>query len=187
MANELLTKSVPMGQEGEMCVRLGTRQIVRRWHFRWLARDERGAELFEAALVLPILLTLLLGMFWLGRAYNIYQTITRAAREGARFALAPSCGTCGNSFPSDDEVKTIINNALSVASMDPTKVSPAISILPPQPRTGNLPLNPSDPPANQVQGVVVSFGYPMTLYIPFTPLNAMTITITTQVQMRREL
>jgi Flp pilus assembly protein TadG len=176
-----------MGQEGEMCVRLDTRQAARPWPFRWLARDERGVEVLEAALVLPILLTLLLGMFWLGRAYNIYQTITRAAREGARFALAPSCATCGNSFPSDDEVKTIINNALSVASMDSTKVSPAIIILPPQPRTGSQVLNPSDPPSNQVEGVVVSFGYPMTLYIPFTTLNATTITITTQVQMRKEL
>src|SRR5712692_8523249 len=163
MADELQYKAVPMGRKREMCVRLGTRQAARPWPFRWLARDERGAELFEAALVLPILLTLLLGMFWLGRAYNIYQTITRAAREGARFALAPSCATCGNSFPSDDEVKTIINNAVSVASMDSTKVSPAIIILPPQPRTGSQVLNLSEPPNNQVEGVVVSFGSPVTI------------------------
>ena len=187
MANELPTKSVPMGQERGMCVRFDTRQTARPWLFRWLARDERGVEVLEAALVLPILLTLLLGMFWLSRAYNVYQTITRAAREGARFALAPSCGSCGNAFPTDSEVTTVINNALSAAAMDPTKVNPVISILPANRSTGNLPLNPSDPPASQVQGVVVSFGYPMTLYIPFTTLNATTITITTQVQMRREL
>jgi Flp pilus assembly protein TadG len=172
-----------------MCVRFDTGQTRRRWPFRWLAGDERGVEILEAALVLPILLTLLLGMFWLGRAYNVYQTITRAAREGARFALAPSCGTCSpaNTFPTDPEVTTVINNALSAASMDPTKVNPAISILPPQPRTGSQVLNPSDPVPNQVQGVVVSFGYPVRLEIPFTTMSATTITITAQVQMRKEL
>jgi len=146
-----------------------------------LAREERGVELVEAALVFPLLLALIIGVFWLGRAYNIYESITRAAREGARFALAPSCATCGNTFPTDTEVTTVINGALSAASMDQTKVNPAISI------SRNQVLNPADPTSTQVAGVVISFGYPVKLIIPFTPLNATTITITTQVQMRQEL
>ncbi len=163
----------------EMCVRLDTRQSARPWRFRRLARDERGAELVEAVLVFPLLLALIVGVFWLGRAYNIYESMTRAAREGARFALAPSCGGCtpANTFPTDTEVTTVINGALSAASIDQTKVNPAISI------TRNQPLNATAP---QVNGVIVSFGYPVQLIIPFTPLNATTITITTQVQMRQE-
>jgi len=165
----------------EMCVPSDTRQTAWPWRFRRLARNERGVELLEAALVFPALLALLIGVFWLGRAYNVYQTITRAAREGARFALAPSCGTCSpaNTFPTDPEVTTVINNALSASSLNPAGAT-------------NLqiqriqPLN-SDPPPNQVFGVIVSFGYPMQLRIPFTPLNATTITITTKVQMRQEL
>ena len=51
------------------------------------------------ALILQVLLMLLIGLFWVGRACHVYGTITRAAREGARVAIAPSCGTCGNSFP----------------------------------------------------------------------------------------
>ncbi len=166
-----------------MCVRFDTRQTAWPWRFRRLARDERGVELLEAALVFPLLLALLIGVFWLGRAYNIYETITRAAREGARFALAPSCGTCSpaNTPPSDSDVTTVINNALSAASMDPTKVSPAISI-----QRSQVLTNPSDQSPNQVLGVVVSFGYPATLNIPFTPLNATTITVSTKVQMRQE-
>jgi Flp pilus assembly protein TadG len=164
-----------------MRIRPGTRQPARPRRLSWLSRNERGAELFEFALVLPLLLTLLLGIFWLGRAYDVYQTITRAAREGARFALAPSCSTCGNAFPNDSEVTTVINNTLSSVSLDPTKVSPAISI------QRNQVLNPSDPSINQVQGVVVSFGYPVYFVIPFTSLNATTITINTKVQMRQEL
>src|SRR5260370_8971396 len=70
--------------------------------FRKLRRSgEHGAELVEMAFVLPLLLTLLIGVFWAARAYNIYETITRAAREGARVAVAPSCSACGNAVPSD--------------------------------------------------------------------------------------
>jgi Flp pilus assembly protein TadG len=139
-----------------------------------------GAELVETALVLPILLTLLIGIFWLGRAYNIYETITRAAREGARFAVSPSCATCGNAFPSDTDVDTVINNALSASALNPTKVSPGINIL------RNQVLDPSAPGANQVAGVIVTFGYPVQLFIPFTSLKSSSFTITTQVQMRQE-
>ncbi|MFY9585682.1 MAG: TadE/TadG family type IV pilus assembly protein [Candidatus Acidiferrales bacterium] len=150
--------------------------------FRRLPAGERGSQLVEAALVLPLFLALVVGIFWIGRAYNVYQSITRAAREGARFAVAPSCGGCtpANTFPTTDEVKTVINNALAAASMDSTKVNPAISI------TSNQVLNPSDPSSNQVQGTIVTFGYPVKLTIPFTPLNATTVTITTKVQMRQE-
>ena len=57
---------------------------------------ESGVELLEAAFVLPILLTILLGTVWMGRAYMVYEAITRAAREGARYEVLPNCATCGN-------------------------------------------------------------------------------------------
>jgi Flp pilus assembly protein TadG len=139
-----------------------------------------GAELVETGLVLTILLTLMVGIFWLGRAYNIYETITRAAREGARFAVSPSCATCGNAFPSDAEVDAVINSALSASALNPANVSPAISIMRDQI------LDPNAPTANQVAGVIVSFGYPVQLFIPFTSLRSSSFTITTQVQMRQE-
>lgn len=139
-----------------------------------------GAELVETGLVLTILLTLMVGIFWLGRAYNIYETITRAAREGARFAVSPSCATCGNAFPSDADVDTVINNALSASALNPAKVSPAITI------QRNQTLDPTAPAANQVAGVIVSFGYPVQLFIPFTNLKSSSFTISTQVQMRQE-
>ena len=186
MEHELLiTKSIA-GSTAEMCLHPKTPLWARLRRSGRLAREERGVELVEAALVFPLLLALIIGGFWLGRAYNIYESLTRAAREGARFALAPSCATCGNTFPGNAEVTTVINNALSAASMDPAQVSPAISILPANRNTGTQMLNPTDPTSTQVPGVVIKFGYPVKLIIPFTPLNAMTITITTQVQMRQE-
>lgn len=49
---------------------------------RWLS--ERGAAAVEFALVLPILLTLVLGTIEFGRAYNVQISLTHAAREAAR-------------------------------------------------------------------------------------------------------
>lgn len=46
-----------------------------------------GQALVEFALVLPILLLLVLGVFEFGRAWHAYQVITDAAREGARLAV----------------------------------------------------------------------------------------------------
>ena len=53
------------------------RRFNQRSHFR---DGQTGAELVEMAFVLPILLMLLLGIFYFARAYNIYETMTRAAR-----------------------------------------------------------------------------------------------------------
>jgi Flp pilus assembly protein TadG len=147
---------------------------------RRVAAEERGAEIVEFAVVLTALLMLLIGIVWIGRAYNTYQTITRAAREGARFALAPSCATCGNTFPTDAEVQNVINGALSAASLDPTKANPAIQI------QRNRPLDPNDAPGYQFSGVVITFGYPVKLAIPFTSLKATQFTVSTKVQMRQE-
>jgi Flp pilus assembly protein TadG len=47
----------------------------------------RGQALVEFALVFPILMLMLLGLFDLGRAVFTYNTITNAAREGARLAI----------------------------------------------------------------------------------------------------
>ena len=71
----------------------------------------------EMALALPLLLTLLIGIFWGSRAYNIYETITRAAREGARVAVAPSCATCGNTSPTSSTIQTAVDNVLASANM----------------------------------------------------------------------
>ncbi|MBV9573844.1 MAG: pilus assembly protein, partial [Acidobacteriales bacterium] len=46
-------------------------------------RETSGQEIAEAALVLPMLFLLFLGIFWVARAYNIYATVTQAARAGA--------------------------------------------------------------------------------------------------------
>jgi Flp pilus assembly protein TadG len=51
-----------------------------------LKRDESGAALVEFALVIPIVLTLLLGALDLGKAFNYWIDETHLSHEGARYA-----------------------------------------------------------------------------------------------------
>lgn len=46
--------------------------------------DERGAVIVELAMIVPILLTLVLGMFEIGMAWGASQTVVQASRSGAR-------------------------------------------------------------------------------------------------------
>jgi len=46
--------------------------------------NDRGAAMVELALILPILVLLLFGIFEFGRAYNAKITLTHATREGVR-------------------------------------------------------------------------------------------------------
>ena len=50
---------------------------------------ERGAAMVEAAITIPLLLVLMVGIFEVGRAYQTWQVLTNAAREGARMSITP--------------------------------------------------------------------------------------------------
>ena len=50
---------------------------------------EKGAELIEFALVFPLLLLVMFGIMDFGLLFQRYETVTNAAREGARIAVLP--------------------------------------------------------------------------------------------------
>lgn len=163
---------------GRMCQYAGTRlkricvQVVTSW------REDAGAELVEAALVIPVLLMLLLGIVSFGRAYNVYQTITRAAREGARELVLTSSAMTGSTTYSASDVQTdFVEPALKNDNLDPSLISNY--------KTTYVFLDPNDPNPD-ICGVQISFDYPYTLSIPFTTLNFSTINLSTTVQMRLE-
>src|SRR5439155_19404706 len=56
-------------------------------------RGDRGTALVEFAILLPLLIMLILGMFTGGLAYNQKQEMTHAAREGARYAATVPLST----------------------------------------------------------------------------------------------
>lgn len=53
-------------------------------------RRQDGQALIEAAFTLPLLLLICVGIFEFGRAYQTWQILTNAAREGARMAVIPT-------------------------------------------------------------------------------------------------
>ena len=172
---------------GNMC-QLGRTllgRITSRVATRW--REESGAELFEAALVIPLLLMLLLGIISFGRAYNEYQTITRAAREGARELVLTNCATCGNSAYTALEARTnFVEPAMQASSVDPTKITNYtttyvnLDVSPGTTSTGCTATSPC------ICGVQIAFQYPYTFSLPFTTLNFSTINLPVTVQMRLE-
>jgi Flp pilus assembly protein TadG len=52
-------------------------------------KSERGTALLEAAITIPILLLIAVGIFEFGRAYQTWQVLTNASREAARMAVTP--------------------------------------------------------------------------------------------------
>ena len=58
-------------------------------------RSERGTAMLEAAVTLPILLLIAVGIFEFGRAYQTWQVLTNAAREGARISVLPGSTDSG--------------------------------------------------------------------------------------------
>ncbi len=82
-----------------------------------LGRSAHGQAIVEFALVLVLLLMLVIGVFEFGRAWNIYQVITDAARGGARMAVVADPGV------SQDSVFATIRNALSRAGLNPSSAT----------------------------------------------------------------
>lgn len=60
--------------------------------FRRLIRNQDGVSALEFAIILPVLLTMLVGIFQFGTAINDYLVLTNAAAKGA-LTLALSRGT----------------------------------------------------------------------------------------------
>jgi Flp pilus assembly protein TadG len=166
-------------------------------------RNTTGAEIAEAALVLPLVFTLLLGIIWFGRAFNIYSTIQQAAQQGALKAARPSCATSGNTLPPDKAVTAVVEAVMNSSSLDTSQIIATSSTVlfcpsPPYPAgkctvasdnvtvCSNVQLNApasSQPPQC---GSAVMFQYPFAFNFPGTSLNMHTITMSAQAQSRME-
>ncbi|MGH9544945.1 MAG: TadE family protein [Terriglobales bacterium] len=129
--------------------------------WRRLLREASGAEIAEAAVVLPLLFMLLFGIMWFSRAFNIYTTVNRAARQGALAAAAHNCATCGNIPLTGGYIQTnVVNPILTAAHLDPGQVTNFLV-------TPNVVLNPGSPPFEY--GTTVTLDYPYNF-----PLNGIT-------------
>jgi Flp pilus assembly protein TadG len=84
---------------------------------RKLCKGRAGQALVEFALVVPIFLLLVIGVIEFGRAWNLQQTITDAAREGARRAVVfdPTLTVT--------EVQTAVKAKIQAAGFDSTQAT----------------------------------------------------------------
>jgi Flp pilus assembly protein TadG len=166
-----------------------------------LGRETRGAEIAEAAAVLPLMFMVLLGIFWFGQAFSIYGTITRAAQDGARAGAAPYCTTCSTVNSPATNAYNAVQAALAAAKLDASNarqsslslnacggggapscdgVSSNVCV-----QTGIQMSNTAGGGAG-VCGIGVTFQYPFQFWLPFTSLNKQKIWMTASAQVRME-
>jgi len=78
---------------------------------RKLWRRDEGAALMEAAFVLPLLLFVSVAIIEFGRAFQTWQVVTNAAREGARVAVLPGM--------TDDAIRTRVQDYMQMGITSP--------------------------------------------------------------------
>jgi Flp pilus assembly protein TadG len=83
--------------------------------------SRRGAAVVEFALLLPVLMTLLVGAWEGGRLIEINQILSNAAREGARLAASGQA--------TSTQVQTAVLNYLSNAGLPTTNAVVTVSDL----------------------------------------------------------
>ena len=138
--------------------------------------SERGQSLIETALTLPLLLLVSVSIFEFGRAYQMTQVLTNAAREGARVAVLPGS--------TSDQVKSRVVAYLTAGQVP--KASTASVVLAP-----NVPISIG---AGTASGSKVTVNYPFSfmvlnpvarLIVPGSSLGA-PITMSASAEMRNE-
>ena len=87
---------------------------------RHAMRDRRGQSMVELALVLPVFLLLIIGLFDIGRAVYAYNTVANSARSAARVAIVNQDADAVRAAAIDEGV------ALNIEDSDVTFVSCAV-------------------------------------------------------------
>lgn len=85
-------------------------------------QSNRGAALVEMALVLPLLLMLLIGIFTVARGWQVHNVLDHAAREAARY------GATLESFD-NNTVEDVAMAEIAAASIDTSQIdAPCIEV-----------------------------------------------------------
>jgi Flp pilus assembly protein TadG len=170
-------------------------------HLRKLGRETSGAEIAEAAAVLPLMFLFLLGIFWFGQAFSIYGAITRAAQDGARAGAAPYCATCSSANTPATNAVNAVNTSMRASKLDPARIqapSPQTFTACSGASTGCATVSGSNvcvqgpvqisntSGGSTVCGVSVSFQYPFQFWLPFTSLNKQRILLSASARVRME-
>lgn len=142
-------------------------------------RRDNGQALVEMALVSLVLLLMILGMVDLTRAWNIYQVITDAAREGARNVVVDWTGLT----PAQKRAKAydVVAAALARNSVDPSTARVCVG-------KGPVPCDEVDCITGDPCTVRIEYDYHFGMIAPLWKLADPdgTVTLSTQVVFRTE-
>ena len=150
----------------------------------WLWQD-RAAQIADFAAILPMLVMLIFGILWFGRAFNIYTTVNHAARAAAEAAAVRNCASCGNGFQSDATIQNnVVNPILTASHLDPGQIQ-NFNV------QRDVIINPNS--GSDVVGTVVSMKYPFNFKLngvtccppALTPIT-LGVTINAQAQAQEE-
>jgi hypothetical protein len=108
-------------------------------------RKERGAALIESAITIPIILLISVGIFEFGRAFQTWQVLTNAAREGARVSIIAG--------KTDTEVENAVLKYLEIGGVENHTIE-TVSI-----RRESVPLDPDDPDSPDASRIVVTYPF----------------------------
>ena len=113
-------------------------------------RRHRGIATVEMALLLPVLVTIMLGMFELSRAIMVKQLLTGAARKGCRTGIL---SPYGNSDIISDVTNVMRDNGLDSTKFNPPTIG-AVNITVTDPNGNTLP-DALDAPTGSIVTVTV--------------------------------
>ena len=136
-------------------------------------RSERGAELVEFVFILPVLLLVVAGIIDFGFLFQRYESLTNAAREGARVGILPG-------YQEADVISRV--NAFVAAAGLPVLATPPVVTYPIVDPGGGR-------PTYQTVNVEVQQDYTFFILGPIAPLvggSFGTITLTARSAMRVE-
>ena len=77
-----------------------------------IRRDERGVAVIEIAIVLPVLILFIYGIFQIGILYQANAGMQHALGEGARYATLCKPVTGGCNIATDTQIKAKMNSAV---------------------------------------------------------------------------
>lgn len=95
------------------------RYVRRSRRLNWLNRfrhDERGVQLVELAIVLPILLMLFGSLAEFGRYFYEYTTAAKGARAGARYLASKSVTSTGTNWQTNAKNMVVYGNTAGTGS-----------------------------------------------------------------------
>lgn len=88
-----------------------------------IAKNRRGAVTVEFALMVPVFLTLVLGVTETSRIFEMKNQLAVAAREGARMAAMERSGLVAEGQSTNAKVTRDVKNFLQAAGLDPDDIN----------------------------------------------------------------